>query len=67
MKYNGSPLCPNCGKFCWVVYEWRGPSYGEHPACGSCGYNMVNHPRLAEQKGFDLEYYKETGEVRYND
>ncbi|MWG34786.1 hypothetical protein [Halomarina oriensis] len=47
--------CPRCGKFAYVVYEWRGASYGEHAACGDCGYNMVNHPNLAERVGYEVE------------
>jgi len=29
--------CGNCGRFCDVRYEWRGPSYSEVAHCENCG------------------------------
>lgn len=29
--------CGNCGRFCGVRYEWRGPSYSEVANCENCG------------------------------
>lgn len=34
--------CPMCGKFCGVVYEWRGAQKTEVASCTSCGYNVPN-------------------------
>ncbi len=31
------PRCPRCGRFCGVVYRWRGPNYTEVKSCVGCG------------------------------
>lgn len=35
-----SEKCPRCGRFCSVVYRWRGASYMEVPSCIHCGNNV---------------------------
>lgn len=40
--------CPDCGKFCGVVYRWRGPILSEVPSCTSCGLNV---PKCSHEDG----------------
>jgi len=40
--------CSNCGAFCGVVYEYRGPSLSEIESCITCGNNP---PDCAHEDG----------------
>lgn len=40
--------CSNCGAFCGVVYEYRGPSMSEVESCINCGNNL---PDCAHEDG----------------
>lgn len=32
--------CPGCGRFCGVVYRWRGSQLSEVRSCVNCGTNL---------------------------
>lgn len=40
--------CDNCGAFCGVVVEYRGPSLSEVESCVNCGTNV---PECAAEDG----------------
>jgi hypothetical protein len=42
------PRCRNCGRFCFEVYRWAGPSYTTFRSCVYCG---IRPPRCAHEDG----------------
>ena len=47
-NWRNQERCPDCGRFCGVVYRYRGPSYTEVTSCVNCGTNL---PKCAHEDG----------------